>query len=302
MAQHKIIATAGDISTAGLIIWWTLRGHTDREEMQESIGAEGLTQFTAPPGPRPDTACIRALNEQRSGTRAKRRRLHRPLEGHAGRALVDETADDDALDYVVKATAKIGLAGRLVVECDDAELRTLIEDSYYEHLAGKLSTQDVSSWLSNHVVPQLDGLTLRDGGGFYFIPHIHVATWERVVAALKGCSNHTFASMSALHADNAVEAILGSMREEAAVLAQRSWDKIAKGEVGGRALESAAADAAAMREKVERYEVLLNVSATDMHESLTTLRAALAAAALKAHDGKDYKGLAGDLSWADEEV
>jgi hypothetical protein len=202
---------------------------------------------------------------------------------------VDERASEDALDYTVRATARVGAAGRLVVESDDEALAERIAQEYARIVLSVLSPGDVGSWLVD-VVRALDGVALRPTGGFYFIPRTAVSLWNVVVQAVKRCSNHGFYAVPALHADEAVEAVLAAVTAEGKSLAEETWAMLQDEKLGARALTSRAGALEAARSKVERYETLLGVAVPELCAALEGLRANCAAAALLAEEEKSYAG------------
>ena len=287
--KDDIVAVSGDTDQAGAIVYWSLSGAVQHDALEREWRAAGFTVITVVDPPNPQTACLRAINEERN---ERSRRLRRPLEGHKGHALVDEDANDRDLEYQVVTTVEVDAVGRIVVETDDPVLKARIEAAYERHLFSELSTSDVSGWIVGRLLPRVDAVALRSTGGFYFIPQTYLALWRRMASALRECSNHAFYEVPAMHTEEAIDAILASVTSEASSLAERMWNDIAKGDCGGRALETRAADADAMHSKVERYEKLLGLALPDLQASLTNLKANLGAAALKAHADEDYTDLA----------
>ena len=288
--RNDIVAVSGDTDQAGAIVYWVLSGTVDHAELVNGWAAAGFKEGEIVEPPNPQTACLRAINEERS---ERERRLRRPLEGHKGHAIVDEAAKDMDLDYEVKCTAEVDAIGRIQVETNDADLKARVEEAYARHLFSELSTTDISGWLIGTLLRKVDAVPLRPTGGFYFIPRQHLAKWRDMVAAVHGCSRHSFYEVPAMHTEEAIDAILASVNHEARAMAERMWSDIAKGEIGGRALETRAADADAMHGKVERYEKLLGLALPDLQNSLTKLKANLSAAAIKAHEGELYTDIAG---------
>jgi hypothetical protein len=291
MAKSKknIVAVNGDTDQAGAIVYWTLSSAVLHDELVKAWTDAGFKEADVVEPPNPQTACLRAVNEERS---ERSRRLRRPLEGYKGHALVDEDAKDRDLDYAVRCKAEVDAVGRIQIETDDDELKERIEKAYHRHLFNELSTSDISGWVVGALLPQVDAVALRPTGGFYFVPRQHLASWRRMVGALRECSNHGFFEVPAMHTEEAIDAILASVTSEARTLAEGMWNDIAEGKIGGRALETRASKADDMHSKVERYEKLLGLALPDLQDSLTKLKANLSAAALKAHEDEDYTNLA----------
>lgn len=296
MSNQVIAITDADAAAAGLIVWFTYSGHVDHTALQQAWKDINRDPSEVPHPPGPETSMLRALNEVKGP-----RTLVRPLANRKGYAIVHEDAKETDLDYNIIATTTINPIGRLEVEAEATprgdDIKARIKSAYKRHLFSQLSTNDISGWVSRKLLPKVDSLSLRSSGGFYFIPRDGLPAYRKMVTALQACSNHSFYSVPGMKSEDAVESILGSLREEAETLARGMWDDIGSGKLGGRALEARATTAAEMQSKVERYEKLLGVAMTDLSESLDQLKANMTAAALKASAGEDYTGLAslGDL-------
>lgn len=291
MGRENVVAVSGDVAEAGAIVYWTLSGPVEYGKLVEAWTAAGFAAGDVVEPPNPQTACLRALNEERS---ERSRRLRRPLEGRRGHALVDESAQDRELEYEVRCRADVDALGRIRVETADAELQARVEAAYRRHLFSELSTCDVSGWLAGKLLARVDAVALRPTGGFYFVPREGVATWRALIGVIKACSNHAFYEVPAMHTEEAIDAILAAVTAEARSEADGMWEELASGKLGERALEARAERAARCREKVERYERLLGIGIGGLCEQLTKLRADFCAAAIRANATKsgELAGLA----------
>lgn len=284
-----LVAVSGDVAAAGAVVYWTMRGPVEFEKLSTAWGDAGFDSDDVCDPPDPNKAAHRAVNEEKSDAR---RMLSRPLEGHKGRALVKETASDRDLDYDVKCTTEVDAIGRIIVECEDDEMKSRIEAAYKRHLFNELSTSDVSGWIVKKLLPKLDAVPLRFTGGFYFIPKQHLDLWQQFVDAIRSVSSHSFFRIPAMHTEDCVEAILAGVGEESRSLADVMWSEIKKGALGERGLNTKAKEAEAMRKKIERYSKLLGLAMPDLVESMENLEANLGACALKAAADEDYSDMA----------
>lgn len=284
-----IVAVNGDTDQAGAIVYWALSGPMTHFALEIAWVQAGFDRGDVPAPPNPQTACLRAVNEERS---ERARRLRRPLGGRKGHAIVDEDAKERDLEYAVVCRAEVDAAGRIQVETECDGLRRRIETAYQRHLFNELSATDISGWISRRLLPKVDAVALRSTGGFYFVPNQNLQQWRSMAKAIESCSYHTFYEVPAMHTDEAVKAILASIQTEAKGIADDMWADLADGKIGERALSTRAKKAEAMRSKVARYERLLGLALPNLQESLEKLQANLAAAALKAHAEEDYTDLA----------
>lgn len=288
--MKEVIAVTDNIATAGAIVWWRLCGDTDVDRLSEAWDAAGLDMNLIPDTPAPPTALRRAISELK-----KSRRLIRPLEGHKGHALVAETAIGDDLDHDVLVTAKVDAVGRVSIEGDDAEkFREVIETGYWRHLT-TLTTNDVSYWLAKKLMGLVDGVSLRDTGGMYFIPRTGLDTWRAFTDAISASSGHVAFTIPALDSKDAVEAILDALTNEASKTIEAIEGEVTADEITERKLDNRLAKCSEIEDKLSRYEKLLGRAMPAMAERLERLRANLAVAALSSATAGDMFDGLGDM-------
>jgi hypothetical protein len=285
-ATKDIIAVTENIPQAGAIVWWRLSGGLQGDKLYDAWDEAGFDVQVIPENPAPPTALRRAMNDQKQA-----RRLVRPLEGRKGYAVVNESAKADDLDYDISVRASVSVIGMLTVESDydgsdTQRLIAEVEASYKRH-CHELSTQDISSWLSCIVIPKVDGVSLRDTGGMYFIPHDKLAEYSAMVDAVAGVSGHSFFKVPALRSADAVDAILDAVTQEAAAEASKFEADLEAGNLGERALSNRVESVEAAEAKVARYEKLLGAAMPELSKRLEQLRANLTVASMQAAGGAD---------------
>lgn len=266
-----------DMKTAGAIIWWRLTGDTNAEALREAWEKAGLDKKLLPDNPSPTLAMGRACDKQ-----ASKRRLIRPLPGGKGWAIVDEAADNTTgeLTYETKAAVKLS-GGQLVIDATGLEttaVNQLRKD--YESLQTYLTVNDVSTWLSKLMKPELKAVTLRDTGGVYFIPRDYVDTYRQMVSAIGEASEHQLFEVPALKTDEAVEAILDAVLREADQECTAMETELDTGDLKKRALKARAGKCDDLRVKVEAYEKLLGKSLPKVQQRIEDLKASVVAAEL----------------------
>lgn len=273
-AAGQIIAVP-DAEVAGAIVWWRLQGDTELQELAEAWDREDLDPDHLPRPPTPRRALARAVRSQQGP-----RRLARPLGGHRGWALVDESPGDEDLEYRTLLTARLdGLVLSVRGSVDVVARETV--SSAYAHYTSVLTTRDVSQWLSA-LIQQVSAVSLRGTGGIYFVPRDQLDEWRRAAGALRAASDHQVHEIPALRSEEAVAAVLDALSREAdRHLAGIEGDLDCE-DLGAKALRTRAARCDRLREKVETYEQLLDRSLEQLRGRIGGLKAGVVAAALLA--------------------
>jgi len=290
----SIIAAPGgfDGVRAGAVVYWSLRGSLDVSALTQVWEDAELPPEILLHPPSPDAALSRAVR-----TLASPRTLVRPLEGRKGYALVHERAKGDDLEHVVGLSVRLDAVGRLQFLChkhgnwlslgrdtfgDTAALKQAqAVQAAYDQALGEAAPEDVGGWLVRIALKYLDGVGLRDAGGFYYIPPAHVASWESVKRAVRAVSSHKLQQIDAMRSEDVVDAVLDAVDEEAQVFVEKTFSELAD-EMGVRALRTRVKRAEQVEAKVRRYEGLLGMRLEKLRERVGECQAAVAAAILRA--------------------
>lgn len=276
------VVVVQDLQTAGAIVWWRLSGDTDIKALGEAWGDAGLDKKLLPSAPSITVALTRACTAQQTA-----HRLIRALPNQKGWAVVDETSDKatGTLSYQTVATAKI-LQGNPMIETGaDDKLRANIWASYESSL-GRLTVNDVSTWLTG-LTQELKAVSLRDTGGVYFIPRDQIDRFRQMAGSLKGVTKHQLFEVPALKTEEAVEAILDAVLNEADREVSTIETELDTSDLKARALRTRSSKAEALREKVEAYEQLLGRSMGAVKDRIEALKASIVAAELAAQAETD---------------
>lgn len=277
-----IVALDAGTDTTGALVYWRLDGGLDPAELAVVWRAAGLDEAWLPATPAPSTALARALRE-----RSSKRRMVRPLNERGAHAIVNESAstsemDGEGLTYAVDLKVRLDAAGRAVITPADHPLAPQIRADYNRCL-DICSADDIGCWLVS-MMRKVDGVSLRDRGGFYYIPPAKVALWRTIVGAMRLISGHRTFEIPAIATGQAVEAILDAIEQEATTEAVKMEEEITSGSLGERALKSRVSRCSAVETKVAAYEALLGAKLESLRERLERLRGNLVAAALVADD------------------
>lgn len=284
----NVVAVTSKVAHAGVILMWTLRGATDLAALTTAWSLAGLDERDLPEAPTPATALRRAVNELREA-----HRFVRSMGKGGGFAIVQEDPDL-ATDAAFKIEMKVRLdtVGRLLITpASDAgeDLRA----SFEKH-ATELSTEDVSAWLVG-LIPSLDGVPMRGGGGVYFIPFAHLPRLNAIVDVLRAATGHAIYRVPAVDEsdDNSrsdiVQAILDSIEAEAADEVDGMTADLAAEKYGARGYEHRIERTDAVEAKVSRYEALVGGKLDALRERLVGLRAALTVAVVKAQQNEERR-------------
>ena len=267
-AAENLIAVrdneAGD--NVGAIVFWTMSGTVRHERLVRELTFADA-QFKAPDEPSNVVALHRAVNEVARVTGGEAHQRKRGSWAIVGKVREAE----NELRYPVQITAS--LEGDAIVT-DSQQVRDAFDVARYQ-----IAPQDISSWLCR-VLDKLGAVSLRDSGGFYFVPNDKTADWARVTTAIKHASSHTIHSVPAMRSAEAVDAILGAITSAT----QAACDKIStdiQGEgLGRRALETRQRETAEILARVEKYEELLGLKLDALREATANVRAGVATAML----------------------
>lgn len=283
---------------AGRLVWWRLQGTLEHDVLADAWTAEGLDEDLLPNVPGEHRALRRVLQRLRNARAG--RLLVRPLgRGAEGFALVHEEAAGRDLDHAIVLTAvmaderdeagirQLDVAPGPQVEAlgvvrsswaaggPQAELQYLFAAACTEHDSGS-----TSSWLT-WLMPRLQAVCLRDKGGIYFVPRDQLATWGAIVGVLREVSDHAMFQIPALRTQDAVDAILDAVTEEAAALATRIEEELnGAEELGKKALATRLRYCDQALNKVAKYEQLLGAKLDDIEQRIDDLKANVSQAIL----------------------
>lgn len=275
--QNQIIAVTEQMETAGAIIWWRLSGTTAISALTTSWTGVGLDEKRLPNHPTAAAALRRTMAEEKSPSL-----LARPLKD-GGWALVREQGAGRDLDYEVELKVWVDAegAGTLIFDTLGHPREEAIRDMWAAQ-RGVWSTEDIGAWLVRQAFHH-QAVSLRDTGGFYFIPRHELHSWRNNVAALVAkASGHTFFEIPALRSEEALAAVLDALGQEATGAAQVLEQELAEAELGPRALATRREQCATLLTKLKAYEESMGLQLGTLCERVESLQAQVAAAALAA--------------------
>lgn len=304
-AHGGIIVVEDGAQIAGRMVWWRLQGTLEHDVLVDAWEAEGLDEKLLPSPPGEHRALRRVLGRLRAASGG--RLLVRPLgRGAEGFALINEEADGRTLDHstvlttvITKATDDAGIyqldtepgpqvevlgvaRASWIAGGPQVELQKLFAAACTEHDSGS-----TSSWLT-WLMPRLQAVCLRDKGGIYFLPRDQLVTWDAVLHVLREVSDHAMFQIPALRTQDAVDAILDAVTQEAAALAQRIEQELnGSDDIGVKALRTRIRYCDEALDKVGRYEALLGAKLDDICARIDDLKVNVSQAILMAEAAED---------------
>jgi hypothetical protein len=254
-AAKKIMAVPdADQATAGAIVYWNKNGLMRLDRLTAAWQEAGLDPALLPEMPTPEMALRLACHEQ-----AERHRLVRATK--TGFAIVDERDAEvgaiDPLRYAVRVEVTLSSIKRPHFAGTDWSNGTLAQDiiTAYDRVLDEVAPSTMSGWLVDQAY-RLQGVALRDTGGFYFIPAHRAAEWRAVASAVSSASAFKMYEIPALPSEQAVQAVLDALIAETTDKLNHMTEELNAG-ISVRAMTARQEKCARMNEKLAAYDALL---------------------------------------------
>lgn len=289
MEKSKYVSVTSDIKTAGASVWWRLSGELTREDLARRLEDEGLDpEEWMPHVPSAERCFGRAV---KSLYKSKDVNIE-SLKG-GGYAVINKKKSTTDVEHTTEFAVKY--TGGKVIDAGSCQSLFLVPvdriSAETDRFAATVIADDISSWLISSA-EKLGAVSLRDRGGIYFIPNGALDTWRKLASALVKASTgkHTIYSMTTMHEDDAVAAILDALTNEAEDFFTSCSEKIALDKIGGkRAIKNRMTDTEKLLSKILSYEDLLGRKLETLTEQVGDCELELSAALLKAEETDDTK-------------
>lgn len=279
MAKPADFIVVPDGSTAGAIVWWELSGAIDLDDMCSVLEISGFPNEWFPPPPPRLAYILRAL---KSCVRNKRE-LIRPL-AHPGQwELVSErvvTAPDNAVKLEYEPLFRLMVEDDAIrvtpFSADGAAACAHLNPERFKFYSRTLDVREISLWLIM-CAERMDCVSLRQKGGFYFIPEPRLKLWHLLRDAVRNASDCRMYEMPAMRTSEAVESILNGLREEAIWRMAQFEDWLVNGSITTRGINVRLRDLDLLSAKIGRYASLLGVTLPDLTSKHDAVKGALIA-------------------------
>lgn len=262
-----------EISASGAVVLWSLSSDFERGRLAEEFDALGLLKYV--PNRRTDTSALE-LSLGAYCEDAKIDYLIEPLQKRSqGYEVRRVLRGDSENDYRPFLKASVTEACDLVIElrgpCEDTaevlgETLQVRFDAFKRQTTGMAVSKSLIAILESY-----GGLRLRDAGGAYWLPLDDLDRWESLEQAVTNSALRpelVKLEMLVTGADErGLRTIKNSLSSEISDQAKRILDEVSNGDLGEQALANRKHQALALRDKVARYEAILN-------EALPVLRGA----------------------------
>lgn len=269
---------------AGALVWWSLSKDVDLVDLREALEVQELPLDWLPAAPKLETVAQRAGQSRITN----KRQLLRPLSVRGSYDFVDEqvigTGQDEQLRHIPRVRVRV-IENEGDLKTIDVTPMTTADVELAREIAAAVSSfrealvpSDMSVWLVWLLETRVRAVSLRDRGGFYFVPAGEpLALWRRIVKAVHASSFHRCSLIPALRSADAVEAILLAVRREAEKVLNDLETYLA-GDVSTRGLNAHERDIQAIQSKMAMYAKLLNASLPDLEARAESLTGSILAA------------------------
>lgn len=265
-----IIATTDGSAASGVITYWRLEGKVKLTRLKEAWLARNMKEDQLPGTPGMSTVLRRALE-----TVAPQGSTIKSLKESEGYTVLKRTDEHDAKQtWRSTMSAWFDAAGRLQVDGAD---HTAIEQAI-DAEADLLHPTDVSPWLVRQA-GRCQAVSLREGGGFYFIP-AGSDRWEQVRDVLKVVSHHTIYSVPALHSEEAANAVLDALTDEVKITITQLTEALAEVSTS-RGVESKIQKCSRVITKLDLYDKALDMRLSFLREAMEEMQAKFVQASMK---------------------
>lgn len=270
------------MTTCGCVTWWRLEGGLRLQILREAWEAEGLPLDALPPATSHAAALRRAVQSI-----ALKDVLARPIkafnERPAGWALVREEQVNGELTYSTVLECWLNPIGQVTFKrgTNPRESVEYAIQHAYSMAMLDLQATDVGSWLAYLVQGTCDAVSLRAGGGVYFVPAHKLGTWNAIIDCVNAASSHCISTVQALRADDAIEAFLNALQQEVQDVCTHTLEELQGEGIGKRAASHRVRRMEALSAKLTAYEALLGKKLPELSTQITEVTALGTAMMLK---------------------
>lgn len=292
MTNDRYVAVEHGAKGAGAIVWWKISGPTMVAALSATWADMGLNEDLLMSPPTPGDALRRALAIHARTTKAGKQLVSSTgVENHYVVVLETPNATQDDVDHETIAKASVDKQDGLTVS-GAYRITDVLRADYVANLT-TFNGEQISQWLSGTLLPAINAVSLRVGGGLWFVPATHLEQWRTMVGVIQAVSAHVVFSIPALSTEReAIAGILDALSTEADQAAQKMEDELINQDLGPKALQNRMARLELVTLKVQSYEEMLGTSMETLRARLDHLNAQMAAAILTAQMSDDEENAA----------
>lgn len=278
LEQLRSVLAAGD--HLGDMVWWTLSDASlDRTSLVAKWTGAGLSADLLPEPPTAEKALRLAVRSSQVGQAEYLVRLAKDGDGELIYAVVrEENLGGGVLMHKQEARVELKKAARSIAS--DVPGHTLvraIDDAFHQFLDTH-TADDVRRALVK-TLHTLSAVTLREGGGVYWVPRTHADTVRKLEQAVGQLGQSAFSVVPVHQTDDgartlgavargSLETELTALREELEAFKSQPPDRPSTLHRRLEAFEE-------LRGRAQLYRDILNVQVEDLDQQLTTMAASV---------------------------
>lgn len=270
------------VSASGTIAFWSCSGDTDFNSLLAKLQAAGLgpmapkrrSQFSALSAAAHDYAdWLEATGRSVSDTEIKIVNLKQPHKNGLELRRVEKGNTKNEYEHV----CSLNVVGGVVAVTEGTAYLNEVQ-MMFDKRNNSVTSEAVGASL-RAIVSHLNGISLRDTGGVYWIPEDAMATWESVCGIYEEYG-HRIYGVGTLMDDGTMRVVRDFIVKEITTAASQLITEANSGELREEALENRKREAMAMRDKVLRYEGYLGEALDGLKAVTQTAETAVVTAAM----------------------
>jgi len=278
LEQLRSVLAAGE--HLGDMVWWTLNDASlDRGTLLARWTGAGLSADLLPEPPTAEKALRLAVRGSQVGQAGYLVRLAKDGDGELIYAVVrEENLGGGVLMHKQEARVELKKAARaLVSDVPGHTLVRAIEDAFHQHLDTHTS-DDVRRTVVK-TLHTLSAVTLREGGGVYWVPRNHAETVRRLEQAVSQLGQSTFHVVPVHHTEDASRTLgvvaRGSLETELTALREELEAFKAQPPDRPSTLQRRLETFEGLRSRAQLYRDILHVQVDDLEQHLTSMTASI---------------------------
>jgi hypothetical protein len=276
---RSVLGIAGE--HIGDLVWWTLSdASTPRPTLEATWTGAGLPNSLLPEAPTADKAFKTAVRACQAGVTDKLVRLGKDEDDELVYAIVHETkTGDGSLQHHQEARVLLNRAAEQVSsDVPDHTLVQVIRDGF--HQLRDLHTPDDVRRAIVKALRSFAAVTLREGGGVYWVPRTYQREVRQLEKAIRGLGASRFYVVPVHHtsagADMLGDVAKGSLETELHALQEELKAFQAEPPDRPSTLERRLDAFTALRSRAQLYRDILQVQVDDLEAQLDAMAATVA--------------------------
>lgn len=268
-------------------VFWSPKD-CQREALRQQLAAIGLEDYT--PCQRTEAAALKMALEEYTedmladrrarkggnGETVKRDKIVQPLlsQKEDGFEVVDVTRKQRGNDYVCDFRARVH-EGQVIISYGYANQAKI--QAAYEVYRATLGGTAIGGALVE-IVKAMQGVSLKDSGGVYWLPPDKCERWEEIIRAFESAGDNKVYIMRTVMDLQTVRAVSDNIADEVLKANKDLQDEICSGKLGEQAVLNRLEKARALHQRVRSYEEILGKTMVSLHEAIIVADTASASA------------------------